>query len=885
MRLRTRLVIAGLSILAVATVGALLIVSMGGRALEEQAFEQLTGVREAKAEQIENEITEFFDNLDLLAHSVSAREGLLRLPDAREDLGAATSEEQAVVDAYYVDEFAPRVLGETLSDEQVIATQPESPASTRLQYLYLADNPWPVGRKDLRVEAGDGSEYSAVHAEIHPFFSTALNKFGAYDIFLIDNDGYVVYTVFKEVDFGTNLATGPLSDSGLAKVWKDSVATDDRASQDFEPYLPSYNAPAAFAARPVLGPDGDRIGTIAMQLPVDRINSVMTSNGQWAKVGLGESGETYLVADDLTMRNDSRFLIEDPVNYFEAISSELDPETVRLIEVLNSTIALQIVDTVGTRDALLGNSGEQIFADYRDVAVLSSYRPLALDEFDFTWAIMSEIDEAEAFAAEYTLMRSATVALVIIGTVLIVVVVIASGRMTQPLHVLEKETVTIEEFDFTDPEPYDTTNIDRIATRGDEIGDLAGAFSRMTDVLGENVRSRVEVEGELNVAAQIQESMLPLTFPSFPENVEFQLHARLTPAKEIGGDFFEHGFLDESHFFFAVGDVSGKGVPAALFMAAVKTLIRSGVLQGEAPAELLTRINAELSRENPEMMFATVWLGVIDLGTGVVDFVNAGHNPPVLVTEEGTRWLEEIHGPMVGPIAGIAYEQGSLRLDLQSALVVYSDGVTEAMSPRDVPFGEERLAELVADLGDREAEDATAAIVADVLAWEAGSVRSDDVTVMVFRYLHARREVSFEHALSLDSEGIPDEPLAQEISAVNERLSEFARAAGVSDAEVSRARTALDEVLVNSASYSGSSALVIRAWAHDESLTIEVADDGEPFDPLQAPEPDVDIPLAEREIGGLGIHILRNILDDVTYAYKDKKNTLTMQVRPRRESE
>jgi serine phosphatase RsbU (regulator of sigma subunit)/anti-sigma regulatory factor (Ser/Thr protein kinase) len=871
--------IVGLVVLVVAAASTTALILFAGASLEDQAFAQLRSVRENKAAQIESAIQEFLGDLVVLSDSRASIEGLTRMDVAFDGLSEPV--DQAALDLYYAGEFAPRVEDEQLGPRTAQALQPKSLEGRKLQDLYIANNPNPVGEKDDLVDAGDGSEYSAVHSDIHPFFSSALENFEAYDIFLIDRDGTIVYSVFKEIDVGTNLETGPLRLSGLADAFRgaqgDTFGVIEGVSvTDFAPYLPSYNAPAAFAATQVFGDDGEPVGTVAMQFPVERINDVMTSNRRWAEAGLGESGETYIVAADLTMRNDSRFLIEDPDNYFAAIEKVEPASTVNKIKTFNSTIGLQTVDTDGVRDALFGFEDEQIFPDYRGVRVLSSFRPLNLGVPELDWVIMSEIDEAEAFAAETELIRTSAVVIAGVGLLLAIGIAVASKRVTDPLHTLETETASVETFDFTGMEPYDTSVIDGIRKRRDEIGDLAGAFSRMTLVLGENIRTRSEAEAELGVAAEIQESMLPLTFPAFTQHVEFQVHARLIPAKEIGGDFFEHGFVDDDHFFVVVGDVSGKGVPAALFMAAIKTLIRSGALQGEPPDELLTRINGELARENSEMMFATVWIGVLDLRDGTIIYTNAGHNPPAKITKDGVEWVDTVHGPMVGPIEGVEYTSSTMSLGHDDTLVVFSDGVTEAMTSDADLYGEERLQELLSDKREVTPKRLTKIVIDDVLAWEQGGVRSDDVTVLVLTYLAVKHSESFEVTIPTTPGGDLGEDITHEIAVVNERLAEFAAEVGVPDTVVQRAQIVIDEILVNSVSYSHATGVAVRAWTSTHALTLEMSDDGDEYNPLNSPEPDVAVPMEERQIGGLGIHLVKNLASEIRHAYSHGQNFVTV---------
>ncbi len=863
--LRAQLVTAGVVVLAVVTLVTLVLLNSAERRLEEQAFDQLRSVRVTKAASIESEINGFIGNLEVVATSRAATQSLGELSSAFNDLGAPI--DRAALDDYYETEFAPRVQGSPDGAGSENSYQPKTDSGKKLQDLYIANNPEPVGAKDNLSDAGDGSDYSRVHAEIHPFFWAAQQGFGAYDIFLIDNDGTIVYSVFKEVDVGTNLDKGPLKSSGLADAWNESVESDGVSVTDFEPYLPSYNAPAAFTAEGVYDDGGNRIGTVAMQLPVDRINNVMTSNQEWAEIGLGESGETYLVADDLTMRNDSRFLIEDKPGFIDAITDAgVDPGNVKLIEAFNSTIGLLEVDTKSTQAALAGETGAAVSPDYRGIDVLSDYGPLDIP--GLSWVVMSEIDAAEAFQASNDMRRLSLFVLGATGVAMLIAIVFMAGRIVRPIRAVEGETVIVGDLSFAAGDHYDTAVLDRIGVRNDEIGDLARAFSTLVSSLEQNVGARVAVEGELNVAADIQRSLLPLTFPTPPDIFEFKLHAKLVPAKEVGGDFYDFGEIDEYHWFFLVGDVSGKGVPAALFMAASKTLIRSGAMSGEPLDELLTRINAEIQVGNAEFMFATVWIGILDLRTGRVVFVNAGHNPPLIHRADGTKeYIQEAHGPFIGPVPGITYTTGALTLGAGDRMTVYSDGVTEAMDPDGDLYGEDRLEALELPVA---ASDATEAIVDSVLAWEQGN-RSDDVTVLVLDFLRKREDrVLIVPVASRD--------LIQAVTDLNAEVEAFAKESNIPVDTLARVQTVLDEVITNILTHGEPENVTVAMSLAPGLLTVTVADDGHPCNPLDAPVPDTTLSLEEREVGGLGVHLVRNMMDDVAYVYRDGFNELTLTV-------
>ena len=848
--LRPRLAIAGGIVFAAATGITLGLLNAAESRLEDQAFDQLHAVREAKAAQIEAEVGQFVANLDALA----ASRGASLIPDLSRAFDRLDAVDPESLADYYSVEVASRV-----AVDDIEALIPSSVAGQTLQTLYIASNSRPVGEKDQMENANDGSSYSALHAQVHPSFRTALNAFGAYDIFLIDDDsGNIVYSVFKEIDVGTSLLDGPYADSGLGRVWAETVETGDVAIVDFEPYLPSYLAPAAFAAQGVHDGAGTRIGTIAMQAPIDRINEVMTSKRRWGDVGLGESGETYIVAADSTMRNDSRFLIEDPGGFYAALDdAEIPTDDIARFD---TTIGLLSVDTVGTRAALAGESGSDVFPDYRNVDVLSDFGPLMMPG-GLDWVIMSEIDAAEAFDAAQDMRRISLVVLTTTGILMLVAIWFGAGRLIRPIRKIEAEAIVVKGLSFADGDHYDTAALDVLATRRDEIGDLAEAFSDLTSSLEDNVGQRLAVEADLNTAAGIQRSLLPLGFPVPPHDMEFALHAALVPAKEVGGDWYDWGSIDTDRYFVLVADVSGKGVPAALFMAATKTLIRSGAMSKEPLDALMTRVNAEIAESNPEFMFATVWIGVLDVRSGDVEFVNAGHNPPLL----NDTYVTERHGPFIGPMPGVTYTTGKFTMQSGDRLIVYSDGVTEAMAPDGELFGENRLRDL--DLPGNPIA-ASKTIVDDVLAWEQGD-RSDDVTVLVLDFFGVRSTETLSFA-------VHDRDPAIATAEVMERVDEFGFTTDVPAAAIAKIQLVLDEVVTNVLNHGDADDLRIDLNSRPGYITTIVSDNGRPYDPFRAPEPDVSLGLHERTPGGLGVMIVKNVMSDVSYTYANGRNVLTL---------
>jgi len=240
---------------------------------------------------------------------------------------------------------------------------------------------------------------------------------------------------------------------------------------------------------------------------------------------------------------------------------------------------------------------------------------------------------------------------------------------------------------------------------------------------------------ELEHAAMIQRSMLPSTFPPFPDRTDFELHAAMVPAKEVGGDLFDFFLLDPERLGFVVGDVSGKGVPAALFMAVTRTLLRAAAYHEESPGACLTYMNRSLSEQQASGMFVTLFYGILNTRTGALEYSNAGHNPPYIFAPDGqVRALKERCGPMLGLFEGFQYPTRSTAVSTGEGVLVFTDGVTEACKKGGEFFEESRLEAYLAANGSRPAEELVRGLHAEVERFEAGARRADDMTVLALRW-------------------------------------------------------------------------------------------------------------------------------------------------------
>jgi methyl-accepting chemotaxis protein len=464
-------------------------------ALQQRAYEQMRSIREGKQEEIQAYFENVASTMALVAAGEDARRALRDMPAALQALPEQSGLDPAVVreslKAYYADQFgaeyAKRNGGEAVDITANIDLLDE--VARQAQFLYISGNPNPLGSKGDFDRAADPSAYSALHAAVHPLGREAVKRYGLYDFFLVDMQGQLVYSYFKELDFATNLANGPWTDSGLGRAFlaaRDGTAAGEVRMIDYAPYLPSYNDQATFLSTPVVD-NGQQIGVFIVQLPIDRVNAIMSYGGRWADVGLGQSGEVYLVGPDKTPRSNSRFMIEDRSGFLDLIRGfERDPERLASMQQRGTTVGSFTVDTSGVQEALAGRDGVGVYPDYRGVPILGAYAPL--DVLGLRWALLSEIDEAEANQPVTDLARRIGL---VAGVALLLVAlsgVFFALRLARSINTpIARFLEAVKRFGGGD-------NSARVALPpSDEIGELGTAFDRMAD---ERVATQQRIEAE-----------------------------------------------------------------------------------------------------------------------------------------------------------------------------------------------------------------------------------------------------------------------------------------------------------------------------------------------------------------------------------------------------
>ena len=415
---------------------------------------------------------------------------------------------------------------------------------------------------------------------------------------------------------------------------------------------------------------------------------------------------------------------------------------------------------------------------------------------------------------------------------------------------------------------------------GDEVENLSTVMGDMETRLGEYIENltRVTAEkerigAELSIATQIQADMLPRIFPPFPERIDMDIYATMNPAKEVGGDFYDFFLVDEDHLCLVIADVSGKGVPAALFMVIAKTLIKSRAQLGESPAEILNHVNTQLCDGNEAELFVTVWLAVIELSTGKGVAANAGHEHPAIRRKDGQYELIIYrHSPAVAVMDGMRFREHSFELNPGDSLYVYTDGVTEATNAGNQLFGTDRMVEALNRDPGADPKQILTTVREAIDDFVGEAPQFDDITMLCLRY--DGPETASGEEITLDA-------AVSNLDAVLDFVNGKLEAAGCPLRTQMQVDVAVEELFVNVANYAyapgtGTATVRMRADAAAKSAEITLTDSGTAYDPLAKPDPDVTLSVEERPIGGLGIYMAKKNMDDIRYCRENGRNVLTM---------
>lgn len=423
----------------------------------------------------------------------------------------------------------------------------------------------------------------------------------------------------------------------------------------------------------------------------------------------------------------------------------------------------------------------------------------------------------------------------------------------------------------------------RSEVRGkDELGILGETFdhmiSRLTESLALVEAAKARMENELNVGRDIQMSLLPRSFPALPGQPEIDLFAVLEPAQETAGDLYDFFMIDTHRLCFAIGDVSGTGVSAALFMAMTKIVLRTLAAYDPSPASIVTHVNDALSADNDNCMFVTLYLGILNLRDGTLLTTNAGHNPPLLKRRGGQfEWLKTQDGPVAGPMPGITFKETKTQLAPGDELFFYTDGVTEADDVQRELFGNDRLKMVLDQSTSRSVVDRIRDVMQAVKTFAGAAPQADDITMLALRYNGVSAS---DTAAPVFCQMMPNQMTAIPglQTAFEEYVAQWERAKPL----IPTLNMALDDLLSNVVQYGfpndpDEHHIKVEGEVRGEYIVLTITDEGIPFNPLTVEEPDLSLPLHERAIGGLGIHLVRSMFDEVTYHRTVGHNVLTIR--------
>ena len=413
----------------------------------------------------------------------------------------------------------------------------------------------------------------------------------------------------------------------------------------------------------------------------------------------------------------------------------------------------------------------------------------------------------------------------------------------------------------------------------DEMLRLHNSFATMQKSLIQQIeetRSANEekgrIESELNIARDIQMSMLPKTFPPFPDRNDIEIYGKQKPAKEVGGDLYDFYIRDEK-LFFCIGDVSGKGVPASLVMAVTRTLFRTISFKEALPERIMFGINNAMAGNNESNMFVTLFLGVLDLPTGRLRYSNAGHNAPMLIGQTIGLLPCAANVPL-GVQTDWKFSQQETTIDLNTCIFLYTDGLTEAENAANEQFMEERMIEVAKGMS-HEPQQMIEQMFNAVHQFVGNAEQSDDLTMLAIQYTKPlEKDMKLQRSITLPND-------IEKVPVLAEFVDEVCEIVGFDMSTTMGINLALEEAVVNVMSYAyqpGTTGNVnIEAIANETRLKFIISDWGTPFDPTAEKEVDTTLSAEERPIGGLGIHLVRQIMDSINYERIDGMNVLTLR--------
>ena len=380
------------------------------------------------------------------------------------------------------------------------------------------------------------------------------------------------------------------------------------------------------------------------------------------------------------------------------------------------------------------------------------------------------------------------------------------------------------------------------------------------------------IESELNLARGIQNNMLPSTFPAFPEHKEIDIYAKMIPAKEVGGDFYDMFLIDDNHLAITIADVSGKGVPAALIMMISRTLIKNTALNKFSVDEVFYKVNNLMCEGNTMDSFVTSWFGILDLKTGYMEYVNAGHNAPLIYKNKDKKieFIKDKPNLVLAAMNNTKYTKHELKLEPGDRLFLYTDGVTEATNINKELYGNDRLQNYLNNNVSKSLTDTINGLKKDIDNFVGKEKQFDDITMLELLFKEYKTK---ENSKEFNAN-------TKELNNVISYLDDYLNENNISKKIVNQLELVIEELFVNICNYAyegKSGYFKITLENNDNKIIITLEDEGIKFNPLEKEEPDTTLSIEERNVGGLGILLAKKNLDNIKYRREDNKNILILE--------
>ena len=487
------------------------------------------------------------------------------------------------------------------------------------------------------------------------------------------------------------------------------------------------------------------------------------------------------------------------------------------------------------------------------------------------WSIAIAVPRSEIF-------KSATgigiIILFLLGIGLVIVFLVCTygiRHVTKPLTRFAHSADEIAQGNF-DAELPTIQSKDEMLTLRNSFETMQKSLTRQIEETKLVNEQKGRIESELYIARDIQMSMLPKIFPPYPHRDDIDIYGVLQPAKEVGGDLYDFHIRDEK-LFFCIGDVSGKGVPASLVMAVTRAQFRTISAHESMPSHIVSAINDTMAENNESNMFVTLFVGVLDLPSGRLRYTNAGHDAPLLIDENGSRTglLPVDSNLPAGVISGWKFTTQETLIDPGTTIFLYTDGLTEAENINHQQFGDQRILETVIPTMPQALIER---ITSAVKEFVGEAEQSDDITLVAIQYTKQQLDEHMQRSITLTNN-------LDEIPQLSSFVEEICEIVGFDMSTTMSLNLALEEAVVNVMDYAyptGTKGIInVEAKANDQRLKFVISDSGIPFDPTVKAEVDTTLSAEERPIGGLGIHLVRQIMDSINYERVDGKNVLTLR--------